>query len=179
MQRSVRILLVASLAACGRGGFNIVPDAAPDVPPPPPDAAPCGPGYDLQPEGQLSRYRIGAGMARWDDAEAACEADGAGAHLVVFDNTPEMNANEDIATAFGSVAFWIGISDRVTDMSFIPVTGGIPPFMPSWAANAPSLAGPSCLLFDPLARTLQDTVCPTLAYYICECDGVPVQDGAY
>lgn len=176
MQRFVGILVVAGLAACGRGGFDIVPDAAPDSPP---DAAACGPGYDLHPEGQLSSYRVGAGMSSWDAAEAACEADGAGAHLVIFDNTPEMNANEVLAMAFGRVQFWIGITDRVTDMSFVPVTGGVPPFMPSWAANAPSLLGPSCLLFDPNARTLQDTVCPTLAYYICECDGVPVKADAY
>lgn len=173
------MVVVAGLAACGRGGFDQVPDAAIDaVPDAAPDAAACGAGYNLHPDGQLSSYRIGI-MDSWDHAEAACEADGYGAHLVVFDNAVEMNANEAIAQAFGSTPFWIGISDRVTDMSFIPVTGGVPAFLPSWAAKAPSIVGPSCVLFDPNARTLQDAQCGVVAYYVCECDGVAAKSTAY
>jgi hypothetical protein len=175
-----RLLLIAlACAGCGRYGFRDAPDAMPDGPPDAmPDAGMCGAGYTLQPMGQLSHYRIG-GPDTWNNAEHACEADGYGAHLVVFDNSLEMNANEDIATAFGSMAFWVGLSDQVIDGAFLRVIGGVPTFLPSWASGMPTLAGPGCVEFDPNARTIQDLSCGLAAYYICECDGVPVQPAAY
>lgn len=177
MQRFLGITLIASLSACGRYSFKDVPDAQLDAPP---DAGMCGAKDDLHPMGQLSSYRIGSPIDSWDHAEASCEADGYGAHLVVFDNSLEMNAAEDIAAAgFGNTKFWIGISDRVTDMSFIPVTGGVTPFFPSWVDNAPSIVGPSCVLFDPDTRRIQDLPCAMVANYICECDGTPPKANAY
>jgi predicted small lipoprotein YifL len=168
------LLVIALVAGCGRFGFRDAPDAAVDAPPDiAVDAAACGPGYDKQ-LGGLSRYRL-AGPDTWDHAERACEADGYGAHLIVFDDVVEMQMSE----TFENTAFWIGLSDRIVDNTFLRVIGGVATFTPSWTAGAPSLAGPGCVAFNPPSRTIQDAPCSVVASYVCECDGRPAQPGSY
>ncbi|HEX3757885.1 MAG TPA: C-type lectin domain-containing protein, partial [Kofleriaceae bacterium] len=112
-------------AGCGRLDFHTVPadapvpDAAPDAPIDTIDASlidPCAATYTTV--HGVSHYRFSGTAASWDIAEHACEADGRGSHLVVFNDSLEMNLVEGDV---GSIVFWVGITDRVHDGTFIDV----------------------------------------------------------
>jgi hypothetical protein len=123
-----------------------------------------------------SHYRFATAADRWDSAEQACEADGRGSHLVVFNDAPEMSAIEGLV--MGTV-IWVGISDRVRDGTFLDVMGEIPLFKPQWQSTDPSFPGPGCVEFDPSSRRIHDAACSTQVAYVCECDGVPAQPSSY
>jgi hypothetical protein len=166
-------------AGCGRFNFRDVPvDAAPDAP----DAAidaddraidPCAATYDKS--FGISSYRLETTAVAWDVAERACEADGRGMHLVLFGDSPEMNAVERIEMG---TPIWVGLTDRITDGEFVNVTGPMPLFMP-WRTDDPSFTGPGCVAFDPNARTYHDVACNTPVAYVCECDGMRAKPGSF
>jgi hypothetical protein len=171
---------LASLAqaGCGRIDFHSAPpaadaaiDAAPDGPTGP---EPCAATYTTM-IGQ-SYYRFTATGASWDVAEHACEADGRGSHLVVFDNTLEMNMVEALVSG---ALIWIGVTDRVADTQFLDVLGDKPSFLPSWEAGDPSLPGPGCIRFNPSSRLIRDQVCGAQVAYVCECDGIVARPSSY
>jgi hypothetical protein len=167
-----------ALTGCGRIDFHSVPvDAAADaVPDAAPDAGPepCAATYTTM-IGQ-SYYRFTATGTSWDIAERACEADGRGSHLVVFDDSLEMNMVEAMVSG---VVLWIGITDRVTDDSFLAVIGGRPQFLPAWQIPDPSFPGPGCVQFDPSSRLIHDQDCATQVAYVCECDGILARPSSY
>ena len=176
--RWLPILIVS--AGCGRIAIEDRPiDAAPDAVP---DMAidadettvdPCANTYTKS-HGQ-SLYRVVRTAASWPDAERACEADGRGSHLVQLDNSPERSAVESFLA--GNVA-WMGISDRITDGSFVNVTGTFPQFQP-WQTDDPSFPGPGCVMLDPVARTYHDVSCNTAVSYVCECDATRAKPGSF
>jgi len=115
------IALIALLASCGRYGFDRARDANSLDDGTPNDGAATGddaggsatgacPAPYAFPIGS-SRYRLG-GQTTWPAAEASCEADGAGMHLVVIDDASEMSA---LASLAGGARTWVGASDRKTD----------------------------------------------------------------
>ncbi len=175
-------LLVLAPAGCGRIDFHDRPvdaaaDAAADTAVP--DAVdasvidPCAATYAMI--GQ-SYYRFTATPTDWDVAEHACEADGRGSHLVVFNDTVEMNKIEGILSG---TTIWVGITDRVTDGKFLDVMGEQPLFLPSWQSSDPSFPGPGCVQFNPNSRLIHDQACATQVAYVCECDGVPARPSSY
>jgi lectin-like protein len=176
----VAALVVSVVPGCGRIGLDAMPrDAAPDVPidaipdtVPPID--PCAPTYTMM-IGQ-SYYRFSPTPASWDVAEHACEADGRGSHLAVFGGSFEMNRVEDIV--MGTV-IWVGLTDRITDRTFLDVMGEPLPFLPGWEIGDPSLAGPGCVKFNPASRLYHDQDCTLQVAYVCECDGVAAQPSSY
>lgn len=172
-------LLVLAPAGCGRIDFPSAPvDAAADAAAP--DAVdasvidPCAATYTAV--YGPSHYRFTATAASWDVAERACEADGRGSHLVVFNDAPEMNAIE--ALVMGT-EIWVGITDRVTDGTFLDVMGELPLFKPQWQSMDPSFPGPGCVQFNPGSRLIHDQACTTLVAYVCECDGIPAKPSSY
>lgn len=171
-------LLVLAPAGCGRIDFHSVPvDAAADAVIPDAVAGgidPCAATYST-PMG-LSRYRFSATPTDWDVAEHACEADGRGSHLVVFNDTVEMNRVE--AMVMGT-EIWVGLTDRVTENAFLDVMGEPPSFLPGWQGGAPSFSGPGCVQFNPVSRLIRDQACATQVAYVCECDGIPAQPSSY
>ncbi len=178
------VAAAVAVAGCGRLDFHDVPaDAARDAAiqdAPIVDAIdatvidPCAASYTTM--HGLSRYRFGT-PTTWDSAEHACEADGRGSHLAVFNNSQEMNLIEDDVDP---TVFWVGVTDRVTDGTFIDVLGDNPlPFLPGWKAGDPSFNGPGCVQHDPNARVFHDQDCSTLVAYVCECDGVVAQPSSY
>lgn len=173
---------VLASAGCGRIAFHSMPaepDAAGDAMVPDAIAGdtnaidPCAASYAYV-YGQ-SHYRFAVGADRWDSAELACEADGRGSHLVVFNDSPEMNAIEGLA----GIVIWVGLSDRITDGTFLDVMGEIPLFKPQWQNLDPSFQGPGCVQFDPNSRLIHDAACTTQLPYVCECDGVPAKPSSY
>jgi hypothetical protein len=177
-------VILAVSASCGRIDFRSAPaiDAAPDAAadaavPDAIDASlidPCAATYNAI-YGQ-SKYRFQTTADSWDAAEHACEADGRGSHLVVFNDSPEMNAIEALVS--GTV-IWVGLSDRVTDNTFLDVMGELPLFKPQWQSMDPGLAGPGCVEFNPSSRLIHDVVCSTPVAYVCECDGMPAKPSSY
>lgn len=176
--RWLPILLIS--AGCGRFNFRDIPvdaaaDAAPDAAIDADDNAvdPCADSYTAT--FGTSRYRIETTAVAWDAAERACEADGRGMHLVLFGDSPEMNAVE--ALEMGT-PIWVGLSDRITEGEFVNVTGTKPLFEP-WQTDDPSFAGPGCVGFDPSARTYHDVACDTPVAYVCECDGMRARPSSF
>lgn len=168
---------------CGRIDFRSVPAADAAAAAAVPDAKidadpnaidPCAASY-VYVYGQ-SHYRFALAADSWDNAEHACEADGRGSHLVVFNDPPEMNAIESLVN--GTVT-WVGISDRVTDGTFLDVMGENPLFKPQWQTPDPSFPGPGCVEFTPSSRLIHDLACTTPVAYVCECDGVRAQPSSY
>jgi hypothetical protein len=167
----------AAVTGCGRIDFPTLPidaaiDAVPDAPPDTID--PCAATYTVM-IGQ-SYYRFSATGAGWDVAEHACEADGRGSHLVVFDNTVERNMVEDVVK---STVIWVGITDRANpDIRFLDVMGVEPTFLP-WQSMDPAFPGPGCVQFDPSSRLIHDQDCSTQVAYVCECDGIAALPSSY
>jgi hypothetical protein len=153
---------------------DAVPDASPDASPDAmPDAAPCPTGYAPAAAG-TSMYRTVAGFSTWSSAEADCEDDGPGTHLVVVDDAGENAAVDDLL--FGTL--WIGLTDRVSEGTFLVVTGGAPPFL-DWGAFQPDdFLGQDCVAMNENAR-YGDADCGSLRGYVCECDGVAPDPASY
>ena len=183
MVRAVLILLVAS--GCRQLlGFEGLADQPPsDVPPridsqiadgpvddgPTVDAQMCPPGYTQI--GPSSYKGVGNQAIPWLSAEDACALDGT--HLIVLDSEIERNATK----AFLDKNVWIGLSDRVTEGTFIPVTDQQTNFPPAtgvpWAAGQPDGAQPNehCVQMLVTTGELEDIPCGNGRAYICECDG--------
>lgn len=154
---------------------DAAPDAMVDASPPDamPDASPCPSGY-APAAGGTSMYRTVAGFSSWRTAEADCEDDGPGTHLVVVDDAAENVAVDDML--FGNL--WLGISDRVSEGSFLAVTGGAAPYL-DWAAFQPDdFFGQDCVSMNENAR-YSDVDCGSLRGYVCECDGIAPDPTSY
>lgn len=121
-----------------------------------------------------SKYR-GGGSDTWTSFEADCESDGVGMHLAVIDSAAELAG---LAPLAANTPTWIGISDLVTEGTFVSVTGASPAVLP-WAIGHPTANGPDCVLWDPATNTFTDEACGNPHPRICECDGVPADQAAY
>ena len=149
-------------------------DAGVDAPPPPPDAAaPTCPGGYVAVDGLASRYRVVTSQyRRWTGAEADCEDDGAGTHLVVLDSAAELA----LLDARLGETFWVGVSDRVNEGTWRTVTG-VPALLP-WNSGEPNdILGEDC--GEIAGGGLNDLDCGAFRRYVCECDGLPAIPGAY
>ncbi len=178
---------MATLGACGRYGFNALPgdashgDDLHDVAGPPGDTprdtpvALCPASYTIAGD-DGTRFRIDPMRSTWDVAEAACEADAADGHLVTFH---ELEETTRVAAAAGNGAFWVGVSDRITEGTFLFVTGTAATYLP-WQAGAPTAGGPDCVSWTPTAQTYLDEDCTLVRPHVCVCgDGRRADHGAF
>lgn len=171
---AVAAVAAGLLGGCGRIDFPSLPkDAAVPDAVDAPGIDPCAATYMMI--GQ-SYYRFSATPTDWDVAEHACEADGRGSHLVVFDDALERNK---IETMVSGIVIWVGITDRVTDATFLDVMGDPPVYLPQWQTMDPSFPGPGCVQFNPSSRLIHDQACSTQVAYVCECDGIPAKPSSY
>lgn len=140
------------------------------VPPDPPiDAAPlaCPASYTLSdPARPMSRYRLETASSSWVGAESACEADGPTSHLIVLDD----DAERAWAFARNSSDQWAGISDRIIEDTWLPVTDQSFWFTGNASGNVP----PKDCLVIKQTGTVAD-MCSAGHPYLCECDGYAVQ----
>jgi hypothetical protein len=167
-----RVTIVSLLAACGRLGFAPAGDAAKDAeidrvdaPRFQLDAGQCPPGYVFN--APSCYFYAGENVdITWDAAEAACEADDA--HLVIVDDANEAIFIDGLAPT--NTDHWIGMSDRITEGTYLVVTGGPAAFLP-WETGSPLAGtGTNCVQFTA-AREISVTVCSDPNQYLCEYDG--------
>lgn len=119
-------------------------------------------GYDPASNGKY--YRLPPNPANWINAEADCANDVVGAtHLVVLSNTAEVQI---ASTEPG----WVGLSDQVTEGTFVNVTNETPDQRP-WASGQPDNGNNEDCARIQGNGTLDDDQCGNSHYYVCECDG--------
>jgi hypothetical protein len=148
----------------------------------PPDApGPCPPTYTIELPSSPSRYRINDQGTTWDAAEADCANDTLGlSHLAVIDTDAERR--ELAAEVLSSL--WIGLTDRITEDSFLWVTvqGPAPPASGGpWGPGQPDdqTGAQDCVRIQGAnddATFYDDGECASKFSFACECDSLP-EDG--
>ena len=141
--------------------------------------ATCPQSYSVVTGLSATQYRISAGTFPWDAAATACAADqpmnsSRHTHLAVITTDAERSA---LSVAISTDA-WIGLSDRVTEGTFLWVSGE-PTSYPGasgspWATNEPqSGTNVNCALIVHSSGDFKVQQCPNLRTVICECDDYP------
>src|SRR5262245_7135317 len=69
----------------------------------------CPAGYAYP--SATSRYKLVTATSDWPTAEALCEAEGTGIHLIVLDSAAELTAAQGVT---GYIRNWMGVSQRIT-----------------------------------------------------------------
>lgn len=164
---SVRALLILTslLVGCGRMGFENASESLGGV-----DAAPT---YEAWRETTgTSEYRVGASETGWDTAETDCEADGG--HLIIIDAAEE----HDAVHARVAADVWIGLSDRITEGTYVTVTGAAPAY-DGWSGSPPNNTGEDCVMISGLDGRWEDKDCPSARAFVCERDGIVAVPGAF
>jgi hypothetical protein len=126
--------------------------------------AACPMGYTAM---GTSSYRFVTQQDDWLAAEMDCENDGTGTHLAVAGDMAEL-------TLLGNLAqdnYWLGASDRVTEATWLWVTGGAGP-------NLGMGNGSDCARGND-AGNLSDQDCGGTEVYVCECDGMAAMPATY
>lgn len=152
------------VGACGRIAFEPSTSADPDAAAPPDPADVC-PTY--APTAGHDRWMlVGAPLASWADAAAACEA--SGGRLFV----PRDRAAYDRVLALGPTELWLGITDQLSEGTFVaPALAPEEPFFLGWLPGEPNsgngAADEDCVM--GYLDGLNDEGCGTPKPYRCEC----------
>lgn len=164
------LVALVAVSGCGRIAFDPRSDAGADSG----DAAlVCPPTYTRD---GTSCYRASADTRTWLAAEAACEADGLGAHLAIIDDAAEAAIVSQYRTSETDNA-WIGVSDRVLEGTYLTVVNRAPTYL-QFANGQPDGAGQNCIQLGT-GIELRDNGCDSLDDYICEFDGIPALSFAW
>jgi hypothetical protein len=128
----------------------------------------CPPSYATVAGAPANRvYRTINTPAMWDAQRTACAADGANAYLAIPDDAAELMAINDLFN-FGD--YWIGVTDAVTEGTYLNVKGATQTFLP-WDANQPNNIGNAdCVEVHENNRTWNDSQCTNPLPAICECE---------
>ena len=158
------------LGGCGRIGFSTDPAMAVA------DASGLCPSGYTSASGSCYRSVLDT-MITWLEAEADCESDAFGAHLVVIDN----DAERELVYAMIPAALddpHVGASDLVSEGTFVTVTGQA--LFPAWAVGEPD-GDQDCIKLTRVGTSgwLKDSDCAGVEEYVCEYDGTPVDPAAY
>jgi hypothetical protein len=150
---------VALFCGCGRFAFDIAYE--------PLD---CPTEYEQVGTG-CYRHEFNTVELAWTDAEAACEADGAGAHLAVIDDAGEMARLIRILAVQDAS---IGLNDRGVEGTYRTVT--VVEAYVRWAPGQPGGVDDCAAL---RAEGMHDRDCVDLNDYLCEYDGIPAVPGTF
>ncbi len=135
--------------------------------------APCPASYQTV-GATTSRYRAVDDSISWDQAQAACAADGQ--HLAIFET---QNERDLITALLPARDLWVGVTDRVTLGTWLTVTGVPATYLP-WAAGEPDVVTTErCVETESPAYNYIDQLCSQGRRYVCECDGVASDPSAY
>ncbi len=145
-------------------GPNTVTDSPPDADPFVAIASQCvAQGYTLV-AGPAGYYRPVTVGASWLNAQADCKDDVAGAtHLIVLSTPAE-------STYMLSRLGWVGLSDRITEGTFVTVTAETGDQRP-FSAGQPDNGNGNENCVQMKADGLDDDQCGNNHRYVCECDG--------
>lgn len=111
-------------------------------------------------------YRTINAQSSWTNAATDCANDVVGAtHLIVLSSTAEV-------TYMTGQLGWIGLSDRVTEGTFVNVTNEAGDRRP-WASGQPDNGGGNEDCAQMKGAGLDDDQCGNAHRYVCECDGTP------
>lgn len=152
-----------------------LPADAPPIDAPPIDAPPagCPADYDELVGGQAGhRYRLVTTTASWTDQRDGCAGAGANVYLAIPGDADELAALVELAT---STQLWVGITDQVTEGTWLDVKGAPQTFLP-WAITRPNTSPNNiddCVIAIGFgaAPTIRDGRCSsTQLPAICECE---------
>jgi hypothetical protein len=125
------------------------------------DAGACPQDYQ-EIDGQLSLYRFSEEEAGWQDAETACEADGAGSHLIVVSASGELDLLAEEGQTDG---VWVGVTNFQSLTTWRWVTGAEEDTMGDLLVGIGRCGGAGS---GGLWIGLD---CTRTRRYVCECDG--------
>ncbi len=135
--------------------------------------APCPASYQIV-VATTSKYLAVDNSATWDQAQAACAADGQ--HLAIFE---DQNERDLVVTLLPTRDLWIGVTDRVTLGTWLTVTGVPATYLP-WTAGEPDLiTSERCVETESPAYNYIDQLCSATQRYVCECDGIASDPASY
>lgn len=166
-----RVVALLGLCACDQL-FQLDRVAVPA----PVDALSCPVSYSLTFATSHSRYRRITDEVQWPIAAALCAGDAPGqTHLAVIDGDAEY---AELSATVTVDDMWIGLSDRVTNGTYLWVTAQDAPIAPlgtyPWAPDRPDDPGGAqdCIRVNPTSQNLlDDAECTNAFDFICECDG--------
>jgi hypothetical protein len=169
-------VLVLFVAGCPNFGSpppsgldaEVSPDAAIDAAPP--DASiGCPANYGSLPGAPPNphRYRLSPlGSAGFNSHRTLCESHAPNAYLAIPDDAAELTG---LAMAAGSTPFWVGITDQVTEGTYLTVRGAAAVFLP-WAGGQPDDAGAGEDCVSASSANISDSACNNTFIAVCECD---------
>lgn len=179
MRRPLPLLMVAACTFDAAGvpaGDDAPADARTtderDAPPGAPDAAPPDAAPPVAPDAAVPdaapacayEYRAVTVEATWAAAAADCADDTPGlSHLVVLEDDAE---NTGVDGLTGNAPIWVGVTDEVTEGTWVTVLGGVQTYLP-WGGNAPDGSG-DCAERAGNGRW-NDLPCASTRRYLCEC----------
>jgi Lectin C-type domain len=138
------------------------------------DAPACPPGYTFNATtSSWYRYATAASVS-WTAAQADCDDDGFGTHLVVIETTGE---NDVIDTMVVSGEPWLGMSDRIAEGTWRWVTGPQLGFVDWISGNPNGGTNQNCGEFN--GAGWHDDACTVSQPFICECDGTEPDSNAF
>lgn len=134
----------------------------------------CPTGYNAITGGQTGHlYRLVTSTANWPNQRDFCTATTTSAYLAIPGDEAELAALVELAT---STQFWVGITDQVTEGTWLDVKDAPQTFLP-WATSSPNTSGNNnddCVLAmdnGGATATIRDERCgSTQLPGICECE---------
>lgn len=174
----VRWSAVLVLAACGRLGFDplatddaMQSDAIDDDAPGDTNSAQCPTDFMAICGGCYKHFSVDT---NWLDAETMCENAAINAHLAVIGDTTEEQCL--IAAANSPPRLWMGFTERITDGTFLTVTGQ-PQLFFRWEPPEPDDTIQDCIEYRAIGWA--DEPCTDINPFYCEHDGVPADPASY
>ena len=174
--RGAVVAAIAMCGGCGRISFDALNDggagprdASADARKFFIDGGECPPGYVFDTMGCYRSYSDVNAPKTWFEAEAECEADAYGAHLVILSSTLEVGVI-DRQQPGTIVDHWIGMTDLVTNDAWLNIDNQPSTYM-MWDVGEPS-SGDDCVLFND-DQSLASAPCDRGDDYVCEYDGIP------
>jgi hypothetical protein len=137
------------------------------------DAPPagCPTGYNAIVGGQANHlYKLVTAADDWAKQQTGCRMTSASSNLAIPDDITEHTAIDTLA---GAGNYWVGISDTVTEGTFLTVLGAVPSHLP-WQLPAPDNGGgvgggEDCVESLPAVHMFNDRRCMDNLPTVCEC----------
>jgi hypothetical protein len=130
----------------------------------------CPATYTTLPNAGTHVYKLTVNAATWSTQRARCMDDGA--YLAVPGDAAELQA---ITTAAAAARTWVGITDQVTEGTYVTVQGTTATFLPWDTANGEpdnpgGMGGEDCVSALMASQKLATDRCSLTFPAVCECE---------